>query len=496
MDELSKLQDEVPPAPWEDAEKVLESELGPVEDNFEEFDTDAISGASLGQVYDAKIDGERVAVKVRRPGIEELVEADLRVIRWSLPILMRFLGQGRAFSLENLADEFGRTIREEMDYGREASMLNEIRTNFEDDPDIDIPHVIESHSGSRVLTMEFLGGTKINRIDELDEEGFDRHELAETLQRAYLQMIIQDGVFHADPHPGNLAVADDGTIIFYDFGMSGNVDEFIQRKIVEFYIAVANQDIEGILDALIEMGTLSPEADRRTMGQVMELAIADARGEDIETYRVQQIVSQVEDTIYEFPLRLPSNLALVLRVATVVEGVCVTLDPDFDFIAVATEYLTEEGYREESIKQYVSETGDQLQASAQSLVRTPPKLETRAGQNRPRRPVRPRQHRGRQRRVRPAGETAHLRYPPRVRRVDHGGVVRRKSVPRRRRRRGDLAVHHPPALSLVPQAARDSDDAAVHAAELAGAGRGVGNETSYQINFTGLFVNLSIRIER
>ncbi len=188
-------------------------------------------------------------------------------------------------------------------------------------------------------------------------------------------MIIQDGVFHADPHPGNLAVTDDGRIIFYDFGMSGRVDEFIQRKIVDFYIAVANQDIEGILDALIEMGTLSPEADRATMGSVMELAIEDARGEDIETYRVQQIVSQVEDTIYEFPLRLPSNLALVLRVATVVEGVCVTLDPEFDFIAVATDYLTDEGYREESIKKYVSETGDQLQASAQSLVRTPPKLE-------------------------------------------------------------------------------------------------------------------------
>jgi predicted unusual protein kinase regulating ubiquinone biosynthesis (AarF/ABC1/UbiB family) len=375
VDQLSKLQDEVPPAPWADAEQVIESELGSVADNFAEFDTEAISGASLGQVYDAKIDGERVAVKVRRPGIEELVEADLRVIRWSLPLLMRFIGQARAFSLENLADEFARTIREEMDYGREASMLDEIRGNFEDDPDIAIPRVIESHSGSRVLTMEFLGGTKINRVDELDEEGLDRHELAETLQRAYLQMIIQDGVFHADPHPGNLAVTDDGRIIFYDFGMSGRVDEFIQRKIVDFYIAVANQDIEGILDALIEMGTLSPEADRATMGSVMELAIEDARGEDIETYRVQQIVSQVEDTIYEFPLRLPSNLALVLRVATVVEGVCVTLDPGFDFIAVATDYLTEEGYREESIKKYVSETGDQLQASAQSLVRTPPKLE-------------------------------------------------------------------------------------------------------------------------
>jgi predicted unusual protein kinase regulating ubiquinone biosynthesis (AarF/ABC1/UbiB family) len=157
--------------------------------------------------------------------------------------------------------------------------------------------------------------------------------------------------------------------------MSGRVDEFIQNKIIDFYISVANQDIDGILDALVEMGTLSPEADRETMGKVMELAIEDARGEDIENYRVQQIVEQVEDTIYEFPLRLPSNLALVLRVATVVEGVCVTLDPEFDFISVATDYLTEQGYREESIKQFASETGDQIQRSIQSSVRVPPKLE-------------------------------------------------------------------------------------------------------------------------
>jgi predicted unusual protein kinase regulating ubiquinone biosynthesis (AarF/ABC1/UbiB family) len=375
VDVLSKLQDEVPPAPWPEARAVLEDELGPVEEHFDDFETDAISGASLGQVYTAKVDGEAVAVKVRRPGIEDLVAADLRVIRWSLPVLLYFIGEARAFSLENLADEFDRTIRQEMDYDREAAMLEEIRSNFEGDDEVAIPAVIESHSGPRVLTMEYIRGTKINDVEQLDAMGVDRHELAVNLQRAYLQMLLEDGVFHADPHPGNLAVCEDGTIVFYDFGMSGRVDEFVQSKIIDFYVAVANRDIDGILDALIEMGTLSPDADRATMGKVMELAIEDARGEDIETYRVQQIVSQVEDTIYEFPLRLPSNLALVLRVATVVEGVCVTLDPDFDFIAVATDYLTEQGYREESIRQFAEETGDQLRRSVQSSVRVPPKLE-------------------------------------------------------------------------------------------------------------------------
>jgi predicted unusual protein kinase regulating ubiquinone biosynthesis (AarF/ABC1/UbiB family) len=375
IDVLSSLQDDVPPANWAEAREMLEDELGPVEEVFDDFDRDPISGASLGQVYRATYDGEPVAVKVRRPGIEDLVEADLRVIRWSLPLVRRFIGQGRAFSLENLADEFAKTIRQEMDYGRERRMLVEIRANFEGDENIRIPDPYEDASGPRVLTMEYVPGVKITNVTALDELGIDRNALAERLDRIYLQMIIDDGVFHADPHPGNLAVQEDGTIVFYDFGMSGRVDGFIQEKIVEFYIAVANQDIDAILDTLVEMGTLSPEADRQVMADVMELAIADARGEDIETYRVQQIVEQVESTIYEFPLRLPRNLALVLRVATVVEGVCVTLDENFDFIAVATDYLSEEGYREETARQIAEETADQLNRTAQSLVRVPPKLE-------------------------------------------------------------------------------------------------------------------------
>ncbi len=375
IDQFTKLQDRVPPADWSDAKVVLESELGPVEDRYVDFDTDAISGASLGQVYFARVDGQPVAVKIRRPGVEDLVEADLRVIRWSLPILMYFVDEARSFSLETLADEFAKTIRQEMDYEREARMLAEIREKFADDGDICMPEVIESHSTGRVLTMEYVPGTKISDVDELDAKNIDRSQLAETLQRTYLKMIIDDGVFHADPHPGNLAVQEDGTLVFYDFGMSGYVDPFIQDRIVDFYAAVASQNIDAILDTLIEMGTLSPDADRQVMGDVMELAIADARGEDIKQYRVQQIVQQVEDTIYEFPLRLPSNLALVLRVATVVEGVCVTLDPDFDFIDVATGYLREQGYIEEGVRDFVEDRVTEVRDAAESIVRVPPKLE-------------------------------------------------------------------------------------------------------------------------
>lgn len=373
--EFSKLQDEVPPADWEAARVVLEDELGPVEDNFESFDSDPISGASLGQVYRAEVDGEPVAVKVRRPGVESLVEADLRVIRWTLPVLMRFVGDARSFSLETLADEFGKTIRQEMNYEREARMLQEIRANFEDDDDVRMPTVVDSHSSARVLTMEYIGGTKIDDLATLDEKNHDRSKLAQKLQQVYLQMIVEDGVFHADPHPGNLAVAEDGTLVFYDFGMSGYVDTFVQNRIIDFYTAVARQDIDEILDTLIEMGTLSADADREVMANVMEIAIEDARGEDIEQYRIQQIMQQVEDTIYEFPLRLPSNLALVLRVATVVEGVCVTLDSEFDFISVATSYLRGQGYIEEGARQFAEDRVAEVGDAAKAAVRVPPKLE-------------------------------------------------------------------------------------------------------------------------
>ena len=375
VQEFERLQDDVPPAPWPDAKAVIEREVGPVAETFDDFTTEPISGASLGQVYVATYEGRRVAVKVRRPGVERLVETDLRVIRWSLPLVMRFVDESRSFSLETLADEFETTIREEMDYERERRMLEEIGENFADTDRIRIPSSVPEVSTRLVLTMEYVGGTKISNLADLDAMGVDRTALATTLQRVYLQMIVEDGVFHADPHPGNLAVEDDGTIVFYDFGMSGRVDPYVQGQIVDFYMAVARRDTDAILDTLVEMGTLSPEADREVMANVMELAIADARGEEIEQYRVQQIIQQVEDTIYEFPLRLPPNLALVLRVATVVEGVCVTLDPDFDFIAVATDFLRDQGYVEETAREVIQARSAEFRDLGESLVRVPPKLE-------------------------------------------------------------------------------------------------------------------------
>jgi len=373
--EFARLQDDVPPADWSDVEAVLAAELGPVSEVFDDFDRTAISGASLGQVYRAELDGRPVAVKVRRPGIERLVEADLRVIRWSLPLLSRLVDDARSFSLETLAEEFETTIRQEMDYEREARMLREVRANFADDETVRMPTVFDARSTGRVLTMEYVDGAKITDRDQLDAWGIDRTALAERLQRSYMQMLVDDGVFHADPHPGNLAVKPDGTIVFYDFGMSGFVDEQVQDSIVGFYDAAVRRDVDAILDTMVALGVLSPTADRQLMAEVAELAIKDARGQEVDQYRVQQLVEEFEDTIYEFPLRIPPNLALVLRVATVLEGICVSLDHEFDFIDVATTYLREQGYIASGARQYVSSRSEELRAAAGATLRIPPKLE-------------------------------------------------------------------------------------------------------------------------
>jgi predicted unusual protein kinase regulating ubiquinone biosynthesis (AarF/ABC1/UbiB family) len=374
---LSRLQDEVPPDDWADIEPVVESELGPVEEAFDEFDTDPISGASLGQVYTASVDGQTVAVKVLRPGIRKRVETDLQAIAALLPALIRFAHEGQKFTLENLAEEFSETIREEMDYVHEAAMLKTIGENLSNRSDVVVPPVVDRLSSSRVLTMEYVGGTKIDQVETLDAKGIDRTDLVERLEAAYIQMIIEDGVFHADPHPGNLAVQDDGTIVFYDFGMTGYVTDFLQERIIQMYIGIANDDIDAVIDAFVDMGALDPGADREVMAEMFEVAIDSFRGQDLDEYRIRRLITEFQGSFYEFPLRLPQNVALIVRVTTVMDGVAQTLDPSFDVIALITEYVRESGYgREEGRRQIVESVREEGEAFARGLATVPPKLES------------------------------------------------------------------------------------------------------------------------
>ena len=372
---LSELQDTVPPDPWTDVEALIERELdGPVTERFDEFDRSPISGASLGQVYEATLDGERVAVKVLRPGIRARVESDLRALSVLTPLLAAGAEPGQAYTLENLAEEFAATIRREMDYDHEARMLREISANFADRDDVAIPDVVASHSTDRIVTMEYLDGIKIDDVARIDERGIDRKDLVERLEEVYIQMIVEDGQFHADPHPGNLAVQPDGTIVFYDFGMTGRLGARTRDQLMEFYVGLATDDVDRVMDAFVAMGALDPAADRAVMREAFEIVIEQFRGEEISDYRIEQLIGQFETQLYEFPMRLPQELALVVRVTTVLEGVCRTLDPEFDFIEIITDYVMEEGAADagEAVREEIQRT---VRRTAKSLVTGVPRTE-------------------------------------------------------------------------------------------------------------------------
>ena len=379
IDELTELQDDVPPAPYEGIEGVIEEEIGHPDEVFDTFERDALSGASLGQVHVAYFRGEKVAVKVRRPGVESLVSADLRVLNICLPVVRRaarvFGEEAHADSLKGLADDFERRIKQEMNYRRERSMLEEIRGNFEGDDRVRIPRSYPEVSTERVLTLEYVEGIKINDVRRLERVGHDTEEIAKNLEKAYLKMTLVDGVFHGDPHPGNLAVNADGQIVIYDFGMSGRLSPSLQDSLVDFYLAASNGNAEGVVDAMIEMGTLDRDIDRELIVEVVEIAIEDYSGGDVDEIRIQQLMDEIEETLYEYPLRIPSYIALGLRVSTIVEGVCLELDPEFDFLGVAREFFIEEGYVQEAARGQIIEAWEEVREAFASAVRTPAKFE-------------------------------------------------------------------------------------------------------------------------
>jgi predicted unusual protein kinase regulating ubiquinone biosynthesis (AarF/ABC1/UbiB family) len=335
---LSELQDDVPPAPYEEVRQVIAEDIGDPERVFTRFDRQPISGASIGQVHVAERGGEKYAVKVLRPGVRDRIETDLRVIESTLPFVLRFAKEGQRFTLSNLADQFKEAIREETDYGREARSIEMIRENLRDEPVV-VPEVVNELSSDRVITMEYVEGTKITNVGELEARGIEPTRVVEDLQRAYIQMILEDGVFHADPHPGNLAVTPEGRVVFYDFGMIGRVSDETREGIFDFYVAISRHDIDNMINSFIDMGALDPEVDRGIARRMFGLMLDNVRGKDIDDERVDDLIDELQEEMYEFPMRVPRDLALLLRTTTVLEGIFYTLDDSYDFFPVVREYL-------------------------------------------------------------------------------------------------------------------------------------------------------------
>ncbi len=344
---FEKLQDEVPPAPFEEVEPILRRNITNFDTVFEEFDRQAVSGASLGQVYHAVYKGREVAVKVNRPNVEYILRRDLYIINRLLRLARGRVENFLYISVMNVISDFNSRIYDEIDYRKEASNAERIRKNLKGRDKVIIPEIIWELSGKEVLTLEFKHGIKITDVQNLREAKIDLKNLAWRIDLLFMRMLLRDDIFHADPHPGNISVTPEGEIILFDFGMVGTLDGKTRFSLLALYDGLVNTDPDAIMDALITLGALSPAANRAIMRKSMELAIANFYGKSPDESEVRELFEIANNVIFEFPFRLPRSLVLYMRMSSLLEGVCLQLDPDFKFVKILRELLYREGLLDE-----------------------------------------------------------------------------------------------------------------------------------------------------
>ncbi|MGM0716661.1 MAG: ABC1 kinase family protein [Halobacteriota archaeon] len=370
VDVFGTLQDEVPEDAGGDPKEVVDKELG---GELDRSTLEPIAGGSLAYVYTAQYQGERIALKVRRPGLKPVIERDLRVVRGLIPLISPFVTERQQYSIENAADDFEDIIFDELDFDREGAIMTEIRENFVDDDRVVIPAAYESLSSERVLAMEYRTGRKITDDDAFDDVDATPHEMATRITEVYLEMGLVDGVFHADPHPGNLAVTDDGRLLLLDFGMSERLSATVQEDIVGLYRALVRQDVDKLVEALVKLDVLDPRVNRAEVGRVLELVIQNLEGRSEITWRM--IITELTTMLREFPFRIPPDVMLLIRVGTIGEGVCRQLDPEFDFLAVVRSFLRERGLIEDQLEAIIEETWTDVQRSLPALARVPSRFD-------------------------------------------------------------------------------------------------------------------------
>lgn len=274
-DEFTKLQDDSTPIDFEVVKSIVESELGlPLKEVFQSFEEEQIATASIGQVHRAfLLDGTKVAVKVQKPGIQDIVKKDIIIMRHLADIIDKRISSLKYLNVPVIVDEFEKSISKEMDYQMEARNAQNFQNNFQDDLGIHVPQIYPNYSTSLVLTMEFIQGVKMSKVMESPED-FDTKLLAERVVKSYFQQILMDGFFHADPHPGNLYVLEDNVVCYIDFGMMGHIDHDFMQNLGELFVQVIEYKVEVIINQLIYMGILDEYVDRYSLKRdIMDVLI-------------------------------------------------------------------------------------------------------------------------------------------------------------------------------------------------------------------------------
>jgi len=332
IDALTRLQDNVGPFPGEEAERIVSEELGVrVSKAFAEFEREPMAAASLGQVHRAVLrSGARVAVKVQRPGIREQIAQDLDALDEIANWMDRNTKAGRQYEFARTLGDFRKTLVGELDYRREAGNLTTLRENLSEFRRIVIPAPVDDYSTSRVLTMEFVAGRKITSISPLTHLEIDGEALAEELFRAYLKQILIDGFFHADPHPGNVFLADDGRLALLDLGMVGRLSPELQEHLTRLVLAISEARGPEAAQVTIDMGEVKPNFDRAAFTEKTSELVARFQGATAADVEVGRIMLEVFRSAAENGIRLPVEMAMLGRALLALDQVGRTLDPDFD----------------------------------------------------------------------------------------------------------------------------------------------------------------------
>jgi predicted unusual protein kinase regulating ubiquinone biosynthesis (AarF/ABC1/UbiB family) len=341
--ELALLQDQVPPFPNEEAYARVESELGrTIKDAYAEFDAEPIASASLGQVYRALLHtGEEVAVKVQRPNLRETVGFDIAVLARIVRRLSRYPSFTENADWEGMLREFRETISEEMDYASEGQNAERFRQNFREWRPVRVPRIHWTHTTTRVITMEFIRGTKVTDLEGLKARRISPVKVNRLLVRAYLKQLLEDGFFHADPHPGNLLVMDTGHLAFFDFGMVGRITPGLQSKMIDSFFHVVGRDIEGLAQDLINLNFLKPGVDPERIRPVVEGLFRHYLNLKLGDVNFKELTYDLAEVMYEYPFRLPSNFTYIIRALMTLEGIGLVTDPGFSFFETARPYAKE-----------------------------------------------------------------------------------------------------------------------------------------------------------
>jgi len=338
---LSDLQDKVPGIPYKDVAAVIRTELGgPPEELFAQFDPMPVAAASLSQVHKAKLKtGEEVAVKVQRPGIEKTIESDLSILDSLTHLVEKRLHEFAAYEPVNLAHEFNRTVRAELDFIREAQNCDICRQNFANDPEILIPKIYWDRTTSRVITQDFISGIMGNDPAGMDKTGIDRKRVALIGCNAYMKMVFKHGFFQVDPHPGNLIALPDGRVAVIDYGMFGRLDEEIREKLLDILFAAYERRADQLVKVLMAASTAKEKVDESNLRVEVQYMLDRYFNADLKNIPIGKVIKQLLSIIHAFRLRLPSVFSVLLRGLVTAEGNGLLLDPDFNFAEQMRPYV-------------------------------------------------------------------------------------------------------------------------------------------------------------